>query len=375
MRMDENGSVNVGVIGVGSAQSWAREAHVAAVSAVPGLTLAAIATRDAATAGKTADELGAKRGYGDALELINDSDVSVVVVGVPVPAHRELILAALDAGKHVVTEWPVGTSTAETEELAAAASRSGLHTAVDLQARMSAAALAARGLVRSGAIGRVLTVTCYSTTAGFGRRISQRARKLENPDTGMNLTTIQVAHSLDFAVHVAGSLASVSALRTVRFPQVEIEDGDGKAPSVEHRVVPDHVLTHGRLTDGGAMALRVVGGLPANATPFRLDVEGELGSLSLRGGAPRGFQAGPLTLFRDDSPVDVSDAVARTDTQLPESAFNVAQVYAALRDDIRNGTTTAPSFDDALRLAHLIDDLVTSDSQQKVVRQSGAWPK
>lgn len=155
-----------------------------------------------------------------------------MTVGAPVPAHRELVLAALNAGKHVVTEWPVGTSTAQTEEIAAAAAaRSGRHAAVDLQARANPAAMRARELLASDAIGRVLNVTVYSSTT-----------------------------------------------------------------------VPD--------TIGG---------------------------------------------------------------DLPDSVINVAHVYAGLRNDIASGATDAPGFEDAVRLSHLIDDLIRSDAEQRTVTPSALW--
>lgn len=364
-------TLKVGVIGVGSKNSWAREAHVAAVLAVPGLELLSVATRDPDTAQATADEFGAQRGYGDARELIRDDDVDIVTVGAPVPAHRDLILAALDAGKHVVTEWPVGTNTRQTEQLADAASRTDRHTAVDLQARLNPAAVRARHLVGSGAIGRVLTVTGYSSTAGFGPTTTEQSLYLEDPAAGMNLTTIQAAHTVDLAVHLAGSLAGVAALRTVRYPELTVSDARHGQPDTARRTVPDHVLLHGRLAAGGALALQVVGGRPPVDAPFHLEIVGETGTLTLDGGGARGFQAGVLRLLHDGELVDIADDFG---TGLPASIVNVAHVYAALRDDIALGSSDAPSFDDAVRLTHLIDDLIASDEQQRTVSPSAPWP-
>lgn len=368
MTTDQRPTYRVGVIGVGSPQSWAREAHVTAIHAVAGLELAAVATRDHDTAQSTAEELGAQRGYGDAIELIHDVDVDIVTVGAPVPAHRDLILAALNAGKHVVTEWPVGTNTGQTEEIAAAAARSGKHTAVDLQARLNPAAAHARELITSGAIGRVLTVSVYSSTAGFGRVVSTSALSLEDPATGMNLTTIQAAHTLDLAVHLAGPLSSLSCLRTVRFPELSVSDADH---TTFRRTIPDHVLVQGRLADGGALSVQVVGGRKLDDTPFRMEIVGEAETLTLEGGAARGFQAGTLQLRRDGKPVRLPDPLA---DEVSDSVVNVAHVYAALREDISSNTVTTPSFDDAVQLSHLIDDMIKADDEQVTRTPSAQWP-
>lgn len=225
--------LQVGIIGVHAERGWARESHVPAVQALTGLQLAAVANRTQEAADAAAASLGV-RGYGDPADLIADPSIDIVTAA-SVPAHHDLLVAAIGAGKLVVTEWPVGTSTAKTEEIAALGDGSGLRTAVGLQSRMNPAAIRAVDLVTSGAIGRVLSATVYSFTAGFGRAVAANELYLEEPDTGMNLTTIQTAHTLDFAIRLAGRLTSIAALTTVpradgrRPPAALPEDAAGGA--------------------------------------------------------------------------------------------------------------------------------------------------
>jgi predicted dehydrogenase len=362
-------TLKVGIIGVNAKTGWAREAHVTVVQALEGLELAAVATRDQASADEAAKAFGASQGYGDALELINDANIDIVTVAAPVPAHRELIQAAIAAGKHVVTEWPVTPSTAETRELASAASAAGIHTAVDLEASMSLAVIRAAEIVRSGNLGRILSATAYSTTAGFGRDVPFAGLYLEKPESAMNLVTIQTAHTLDFIVRVLGPLESLAALTTIQYPTVTVDGG----PATRQRVLPDHVLVQARAASGAAISAQVVGGAPADDTPFRLDVRGDRGALAIEGGAPRGFQAGPLRLSLNGTPVDLVDPET---VDLPASTVNVGQVYAALRGDIRHGTRNAPSLNRALRLAHLVDALQDSAASGSTVTPSAGveWP-
>jgi len=342
----------VGIIGVSAEGGWARESHVPAVQATDGLRLAAVATRTRATADAAAAAFGVPRAYDDPTQLIADPDIDVVTIAAPVPAHHDLILAALAAGKHVLTEWPVGTCTGQTVQLADAARRSGLHTVVNLQARANPSVTRARELITSGAVGRVLHVSVHSSTAGWGRHIGAGELYLEDPANGMTLATIQTAHTLDVAVLLCGPLASLSALATTQFPQVRVETH----MALYARTVADHLLLHGRFADGGALAVQVVGGRPTDDTPFRLTVTGETGEVVLNGGAPRGFQSGRLHLTLDGHLVHVDDPTAG----LPDPVANVAGTYAALRDDIRGETHTAPDFTHAVRLSHLVDDLEAS---------------
>ena len=358
-------ALRVGMIGVNAERGWAREGHVPAVQALEGLDLVAVATRHQDSADAAASATGAARAYGDPADLIADPGVDVVTVAASVPAHRDLVLAALAAGKHVLTEWPVGIDAEQSDEIAAAAAASGLHTAVGLQARVNPAAVAARDAIASGRLGRVLTATVLSTTAGFGPVVTQDLLYLEDPATGMNLTTIQHAHTLDLAVELVGPLTSVAALSTIQFPQLTVA---GRTEPYR-RTVADHVLVHARLADGGALTIQVAGGYPPERCPFHLEVVGTGGRLVLRGGGPRGFQAGVLALEVDGQAVEVDPGQS---AGLPDPVVNVAHLYAALRDDVATGSTTAPSFAHAARLAHLVDDVLAcaADGRTRAVQDA-----
>ncbi|MFJ9843554.1 Gfo/Idh/MocA family oxidoreductase [Kitasatospora sp. NPDC101155] len=63
--------------------------------------------------------------FGSAQELARNEEVDLVVVTVKVPHHLELIRPALEAGKTVFSEWPLGVDLAQAEELADLAHRRG----------------------------------------------------------------------------------------------------------------------------------------------------------------------------------------------------------------------------------------------------------
>jgi predicted dehydrogenase len=83
----------------------------------------------------------------------------VVHITTPNRWHREIVIGALDAGKHVVCEKPLATNSMETAELVErAAQNPHLVTAVNYNVRFYPLALQARHLIQQGAIGRVLSV-------------------------------------------------------------------------------------------------------------------------------------------------------------------------------------------------------------------------
>ncbi len=359
------GLLRVGIIGASAEGGWARDSHVPAVQALAGLELAAVATSSQATADASARAFGVAAGYGDAMDLARAPGIDLVTVAVRVPAHRDLVLGALAAGKHVLCEWPLGRDTAEAEGMAAAARTAGVHAAIGLQLRGNPVVQRARALITSGAVGRLLSVTVRSATAGFGPDVPTSMLYGEVPENGANLITIQGAHTLDLAITVAGALADLNALATTQYPEVRVGDGGGRA-----RTTFDHLLVLGRLANGAALSVEVAGGRPPQ-TPFHLEAVGETGVLRLEGGAARGFQSGRLMLLLNGVPQRVDEGEL---APLPDAVANVAGVYAALRDDIAGGTTLAAGFDHAVKLTRLIGDALES-SRTGSRRPAADWPE
>ena len=356
----------VGIIGASAERGWAKESHVPAVQKLTGLELTAVATGSQPSADAAAKAFGAKTGYGNAEDLIADPAVDVVTVAIKVPDHRKLVLGALAAGKHVYCEWPLGRDLAETEELAAAAGKAGVHVAIGLQTRANPAVRRAKELIAAGTIGRVLSARLYSGTIAFRPKIGKADTYLEEAGNGATLVTIHGGHALDLACAVLGGLQDVNALTTTQYPEIEVGD-EGRRQA---RTIPDHLLVQARLASGGALSVAVVGGCPPDATPFCLEVTGDNGKLSLEGGAPRGFQSARLRLLLKGEPQSVDEGGAAS---MPDPAANVAGVYTALRDDILGGTATVPDFDHALRLARLIEDVCTS-GQTGSRKTAADWP-
>ena len=314
---------------------------------LPGFTLAAVGTRSQDSADAAAEAIGAERGYGNPEELFADPAIDVVTVAVRVPAHRDLILGALEAGKHVISEWPLVRDLPEAEELQAAAAEAPGHAVVGLQARISPAVREARARLERGAIGRVLSARLYDSTIAFGPETTSSNLYLDDPANGATHVRIHGGHSLDLARFLLGELSDAKTLASIQYGTITV-DGAARQP----RVVADHLLVLARSMTGAPLNVEVAGRRPVGDTPFRFDIVGESGTISLVGGAARGFQSGRLEL-EIDGQRQHTDAHAA----LPDAAINVAGLYAALRNDIENDTTTAPDFSDAVELTRLISSV------------------
>jgi len=143
--------VQIGILGVGRI---AVNAYVPAIRAAAQVELAAAASRDIARA----RAIQPKRAYGDYQSLLDDPGVEAVYIATHNGLHKPLTLAALERGKHVLCEKPLGCNAAECAEMAAAARRAGLHLVEAFMYRYHPSIREARELIANGAIGQLRTV-------------------------------------------------------------------------------------------------------------------------------------------------------------------------------------------------------------------------
>jgi predicted dehydrogenase len=127
--------------------------HVDAVRRLGFVDIVAVAGSSDASGQEKARALGARRGYGSYRALIDDPDVQVVHNATPNHLHAEVTLAALAAGKHVVTDKPLARTAAEAKRLVDAARRAGVVTAVTFNYRGNPLVQHARQAIADGQIG------------------------------------------------------------------------------------------------------------------------------------------------------------------------------------------------------------------------------
>lgn len=140
-------------------------AKIAREKVIPGIQKSetgeavAIASRDLELAQATATKLGIANAYGTYEQLLADADVDAVYIPLPNHLHVPWSLRAIEAGKHVLCEKPIGLSVAEAEQLAAAsAAHPQLKVMEAFMYRFHPQWQTARRLVREGRIGDLRTI-------------------------------------------------------------------------------------------------------------------------------------------------------------------------------------------------------------------------
>ena len=361
--------LRIGLIGAGG--RWGPDAHVPALKGVAETEIYAVCTAHADTARAAAAKFGVARAYGSDKALNADARVEAVAVVVRVPAHYELSKNAIEAGKHVFCEWPLGANTKEAEELAALARKKNVRTMVGLQRRASPAYLYMRELIQQGYVGQVLAVNMMLMASGVLTRTSDRTWQ-RDVTLGANTLTITFAHVLDAMCMVVGELTEVSAVVSTQVPQW-FETDTKKYVDVTS---PDNVAIQGRL-ENGAIVNAYVGVHPYHGSGHRFEIYGKEGTLAMIGGGQGGEELRRKILggHKDDKALQELPVPERF-KWVPEAvrnngpAYDVGQMWVKFAEAIRTDSNIEADFDHAVRRHRMLDAIARASQtgqRQKVV--------
>src|ERR1700712_5358190 len=210
--------IRLGLIGASVTGTWSARSHLPAVQASPDMELTAVCTTKADSAEAPRQAYGARLAFDDYREMIASPEIDAVLVVVRVPSHYEPTRAALEAGKHVYTEWPLGRTTAEAEALAALARAKGVRTATGLQARLSPKLMYMKEQIESGYVGKVFACHVSFMRNGHLQRPSDRTWQ-RDASLGANTLTISNGHAIDALRFVVGNFSRVGAMVTTQAKQ------------------------------------------------------------------------------------------------------------------------------------------------------------
>lgn len=346
--------IRLGIVGAGGA-TWASRAHFPALAHSPDFELTAVCTTKPESAEAARQKHGAKLGFHDFRQMVASPEIDAVAVVVRVPSHYEPTKAALEAGKHVYTEWPLGRTTAEGVELAALAKAKGVRTAVGLQSRVSPPLMYMKEQIESGALGEITACRVSLMRDGVLERTASRTWQ-RDITLGANTLTIANGHTIDALRFVAGNFKRLTCRITTQVPQWYETD----TKRYVNVTSPDNVLVSGQLASGAVASVHVAA-IPWAGSGYRMEVYGRKGTLVATGeDSP---QLCTVSLFgasggNELTPVEIPQRfiVAPPGTP-PVAPYNVGQMYSEFARAIRGEQGRQPTFDTAVDLHHFVDAL------------------
>src|SRR5437868_584788 len=240
MKVTDGGAkrIRVGITGANPDRGWAAQGHIPALTSLSDdFEITALSTTRRESADAASKLFGVPFAFDNHQELVNSPAVDVVAVTVKVPYHLELATAALDAGKAVYCEWPLGNGLKEAETLAALAKKKGVLAVAGLQARSAPSVAYVRDLITQRYVGEVLSTTLIGSGMGWGPTVEPYNEYLNDQKNGATMLSIAVGHAADALCHCLGEVRELSATMTVRRTSFAIAGtGESRTMTTEDQV-------------------------------------------------------------------------------------------------------------------------------------------
>jgi predicted dehydrogenase len=351
--------IRVGIIGANPDRGWAAQAHIPALKSLPDdFEITALSTSRRESADIAGKRFGVSLAFDNHQDLVNSDDVDVVAITVRVPQHLELATAALDAGKAVYCEWPLGNGVHEAQNLAALAKKKGVLAVAGLQARFAPPVAYVRDLIEQGYVGDVLSTTLIGSGMGWGSTVEPYNVYMNDRKNGATILSIAVGHATDALCHCLGEVRELSATMTLRRKSFTIAGtGESRPMNAE-----DQVGVTGLLEGGAAFAIHYRGGR-SRGTNLLWEINGTEGDLQLTaaGGQAQIFEMTVRGGNGGESSLELLPVPEQYRwSPLQGPGTNVAQAYARFARDYREGTHLCPTFEDAVTRHRMLDAIETA---------------
>jgi predicted dehydrogenase len=271
--------VGYAFMGAAHSRAWATVGQAFDVPLRPRMNV--LAGRDEAATRFAARRYGWHHVETDWRALIDRDDVQLVDICTPGDTHAEIAIAALDAGKHVLCEKPLGNTLAEAEAMAAAAARAaqhGVRAMVGFNYRRVPAIALARRLINDGRIGGLRHVRAAYLQDWLADVSVPLTWRLDQERAGSGALGDIGAHAVDLAQYLSGEhLTGVSGVLNTFVPERPVAGDPGQTGPV---TVDDAALFSGRLESGALAAFEATRVAAGRKNALTIELNGELGSLS-----------------------------------------------------------------------------------------------
>ncbi len=342
--------INWGVIGCGG---------IAYRRTIPGMIkasnsrLAAVMDSDISTAKKVQNEFEAKYAFDSIDELLALDEVDAVYIASPVFCHREQVIAAAKAGKHILLEKPMGLTVSESEEIDAVCRESGVKLGVGLMMRFNALHNKVKGIIAEGRLGEIVSVrtqfTCwYPEIEGAWRQTFKTSGGGALMDMGIHCIDL-IRYILDMDV------SEVTAFVSNQIFSYEVES----AASVIMRM------------ENGALAyVDAAFNIPDDATVCKMEIYGTSGSVVIEGSLGQ-EDSGEGTLVITDSTKGYDANQNRVKAENAKLTSDGGNLYTkeitAFADAVINNTEIPVTSFDAIVAQKIVEAAYISAAERHAV--------
>jgi len=241
-----------------------------------GTRLVGVADSRAEAAEAARQMLGLEVATTDWRQLLERPDIHIIHVSTPNKFHKEQVLGALAAGKHVYCDKPLCMNRAEAEEIAAALPQAKVTHQMALNNRFFPATLRAKQLIEEGFLGEVLSFRAAYLHAGSVDPAIPLKWKLDSALAGGGVLLDLGSHILDLIQHFIGPLRIVDCSTHIAYADRPLPGEPARTARVE---AEDAVFLTVRAENGALGHIEASKIATGAADELRFEIHGSRGAL------------------------------------------------------------------------------------------------
>ncbi len=360
-------SIGIGIIGTGA---FARSGQIPAFQRVPGVKVLAVCNTRVDAAEATAREFSIQHVFSDYHEMLRLEGLNLVTVVTPPALHYPMVMAALEAGKHVLCEKPMAMNIDEAASMYRTAQACGVIHCIDHELRFNPTRRKIKLLIDDGYIGALRHVTVpvsasFNATAGSRLWGWWMQRSMGGGILGAN-----GSHYIDMLRWYFGEIRAVSGQLCTTVPLRPVPStGEMRHVETDDLCI---FLCEFELAGQGTVILSTV---DVHQQGHRLEVFGEDGTLVIDSqGRLWGGRKGEPALSDMSEPDPAAEMSGITRNLFPQSFVHFAE---ALVDAVRTGRPNAfaTSFYDGMKCQQVMDAVTRSWQERRWVTVEEIRPK
>lgn len=359
--------VRLALIGTG----FGSQVHLPAIAHVDHTELVAICSRRQNRVDVIAARHGIPSASTDWRDVVNDPGVDAVIIATPPYLHHQMVIAALEAGKHVLCEKPLARNLAETRDMARLAQQAGVVAMVDHQYRYLPIRRRVKELLDEGYIGTPHALNMIVFNSQLADAEETRFNWMMEQDKAGGMLRAVGSHYIDTMRWWLGDIDAVAGTTGTMVTKRRLPDSTLTA-TVD---ADDNFAFMVQFKNGAIGTVHFSATAPVDAGESTT-ITGSEGMLILEADAEL-FGARKRDLHLRE--LAIPD---RLNPKLPEFSHHLTRPTILLMRDwiqaIREGDLNrfAPSFTDGEKVQEIIDGVIRSREQGRWIDTSGArWPK
>jgi len=321
------------------------------------------------------DKAGYTFSTADYHELVSRDDISVVDICTPNYLHREQVIAALNAGKHVYCDKPLAMNAAEAAEIVQLAKSTGLTCQMTFHTRFCPAILRAKQLADEGFLGEIVSFRGVFLHSGYTDPDRPISWRLQMEKSGGGALIDLGSHLIDLMRYLIGDFKSVQANMRTLIKERPVSKGSAEKVPV---TVDDHAILQLETTNGTLGTIEASRIATGTNDDLRFEIHGTRGAISFDlmdpnwlyiydDTKPHGPYGGERGYQRIECIQNYPKPASLPGGRSPAGwmRFHIASIHSFITNVLESRPGN-PSFEDALAVHEIMDAAQASS-------KSGKW--